>query len=284
MEAIKKKMQHMKNEKDLIQDKIDLFEYKNKALDIRLDKTLEEASLLTRKITSLDNEFETAKEALLQTNQKLEERQATLQSTESEVNTLNRKVNGIEEDYEKSEQRLVIATTKNAEASEAADNSDRMKKVLENRLIVDDERMESLEGQLKDARFLAEEADRKYDEVSTKLAEVELNLERAEERADTGEAKIVELEEELCCVGNNLKSLGNAQEHAKAREKVYKERVTTLTKQGRSADARVFAAERTITKLQKEVDRIEDELSLEKEKFKGLTDELDQTFNEIGSY
>ena len=41
-----------------------------------------------------------------------------------------------------------------------------MRKVLENRSLSDEERMEALENQLKDARFLAEEADRKYDEVS----------------------------------------------------------------------------------------------------------------------
>ena len=41
-----------------------------------------------------------------------------------------------------------------------------MRKVLENRSISDEERMEALENQLKEARFLAEEADRKYDEVN----------------------------------------------------------------------------------------------------------------------
>lgn len=40
-----------------------------------------------------------------------------------------------------------------------------MRKVLENRAISDEERMDALETQLKEARFLAEEADRKYDEV-----------------------------------------------------------------------------------------------------------------------
>ena len=40
-----------------------------------------------------------------------------------------------------------------------------MRKVLENRSISDEERMDALENQLKEARFLAEEADRKYDEV-----------------------------------------------------------------------------------------------------------------------
>lgn len=39
------------------------------------------------------------------------------------------------------------------------------RKVLENRSLADEERMDALENQLKEARFLAEEADKKYDEV-----------------------------------------------------------------------------------------------------------------------
>lgn len=41
------------------------------------------------------------------------------------------------------------------------------RKVLENRALADEERMDALENQLKEARFLAEEADKKYDEVFT---------------------------------------------------------------------------------------------------------------------
>ena len=44
---------------------------------------------------------------------------------------------------------------------------------------------------------------------------VEADLERAEERAETGESKIVELEEELRVVGNNLKSLEVSEEKAR---------------------------------------------------------------------
>jgi len=36
--------------------------------------------------------------------------------------------------------------------------------VLENRSLADEERMDALENQLKEARCLAEEADKKYDE------------------------------------------------------------------------------------------------------------------------
>jgi len=43
------------------------------------------------------------------------------------------------------------------------------RKVLENRALADEERMDALENQLKEARFLAEEADKKYDEVQDKI-------------------------------------------------------------------------------------------------------------------
>ncbi len=51
-----------------------------------------------------------------------------------------------------------------------------------------------------------------FNQVARKLAMVEADLERAEERAETGESKIVELEEELRVVGNNLKSLEVSEE------------------------------------------------------------------------
>lgn len=57
-----------------------------------------------------------------------------------------------------------------------------MCKVLENRSQQDEERMDQLTNQLKEARLLAEDADNKSDEVSRKLAFVEDELEVAEDR------------------------------------------------------------------------------------------------------
>merc|ERR1712204_123038 len=103
------------------------------------------------------------------------------------VAALNRRVASLEEDLEKSEERLLTATQKLDLAATAGDDSQRMCKVLENKSLSDEARMEALENQLKDARILAEEADKKYDEIAKKLVTVESDLERAEERADTGE-------------------------------------------------------------------------------------------------
>ncbi|XP_014609210.1 PREDICTED: calponin homology domain-containing protein DDB_G0272472 isoform X2 [Polistes canadensis] len=228
-----------------------------------------------------------------------------LKRAESEVAALNRRIQLLEEDLERSEERLATATAKLAEASQAADESERARKILENRSLADEERMDALENQLKEARFLAEEADKKYDEVARKLAMVEADLERAEERAEAGESKIVELEEELRVVGNNLKSLEVSEEKANQREEEYKNQIKTLTtrlkeatqreetfegqvkildSQLKEAEARAEFAERSVQKLQKEVDRLEDVLVNERCKYKAIADEMDQTFADLAGY
>ena len=140
-------------------------------------------------------------------------------------------------------------------------------------------------------------------DIAKKLAQCESDLEKAEERADVGETKIIELEEELKVVANNLKSLEVAEEKANQREKTYKESIKTLTAKLKQAEARAEFAEKSVMKLQKEVDylfsfwkvllilfppkkvdRLEDELVSEQEKYKAITEEVEQTFAEMSGY
>ena len=123
-----------------------------------------------------------------------------------------------------------------------------------------------------------------YEEVARKLSNCDSDLEKAEERADTGETKILELEEELRVVANNLKSLEVAEEKANAREKAYKEQIKALTAKLKQAEARAEFADKSVAKLQKEVDRLEDELVAEQEKYKAITEELEMTFAEMSGY
>lgn len=157
-----------------------------------------------------------------------------------------------------------------------------MCKVLENRSQQDEERMDQLTNQLKEARLLAEDADGKSDEVlislmfksvkdkfwvskkstyelkvSRKLAFVEDELEVAEDRVKSGDSKIMELEEELKVVGNSLKSLEVSEEKANQRVEEFKRQLKTLTVKHKEAEARAEFAEKTVKKLQKEVDRLE---------------------------
>merc|ERR1719491_2194279 len=129
----------------------------------------------------LESDLDVTQEKLMNANQRLEEKEKALQN--GEVAALNRRVASLEEDLEKSEERLLTATQKLDLAATAGDDSQRMCKVLENKALSDEARMESLENQLKDARILAEEADKKYDDIAKKLQMVESDLDRAEERA-----------------------------------------------------------------------------------------------------
>merc|ERR1712073_119500 len=165
-----------------------------------------------------------------------------------------------EEDLEKTEEKLLQANTKLEKAGTAADDNERAKKVFENKAVDDEKRIITLEKDLKDAR------------------------EKAEERADVGEQKILELEEELRVVANNLKSLEVAEEKANQREKSYKEQIKALTAKLKQAEARADFADKSEQKLQKEVDRLEDELVAEQEKYKAITEELEQTFAEMSGY
>ncbi|XP_011303935.1 tropomyosin alpha-1 chain isoform X8 [Fopius arisanus] len=204
-----------------------------------------------------------------------------LKRAESEVAALNRRIQLLEEDLERSEERLATATAKLAEASQAADESERIRKALENRTNMEDDRVSALEQQLVQAKLIAEEADKKYEEVARKLVMMEQDLERAEEKAELSETKIVELEEELRVVGNNLKSLEVSEEKANQREEEYKNQIKTLTTRLKEAEARAEFAERSVQKLQKEVDRLEDEMVAEKEKYKEIGDGLDNAFEEL---
>ncbi|XP_015433023.1 PREDICTED: tropomyosin alpha-3 chain isoform X4 [Dufourea novaeangliae] len=204
-----------------------------------------------------------------------------LKRAESEVAALNRRIQLLEEDLERSEERLATATAKLAEASQAADESERIRKALENRTNMEDDRVSLLEQQLAQAKLIAEEADKKYEEVARKLVMMEQDLERAEEKAELSEGKIVELEEELRVVGNNLKSLEVSEEKATQREENFVGQMKILHRQLREAEARAEFAERSVQKLQKEVDRLEDELVHEKEKYKYICDDLDLTFTEL---
>ncbi|XP_015182494.1 PREDICTED: tropomyosin isoform X5 [Polistes dominula] len=207
-----------------------------------------------------------------------------LKRAESEVAALNRRIQLLEEDLERSEERLATATAKLAEASQAADESERIRKALENRTNMEDDRVSLLEQQLAQAKLIAEEADKKYEEVARKLVMMEQDLERAEEKAELSEAKIVELEEELRVVGNNLKSLEVSEEKATQREETFEGQVKILDSQLKEAEARAEFAERSVQKLQKEVDRLEDVLVNERCKYKAIADEMDQTFADLAGY
>ena len=85
--------------------------------------------------------------------------------------------------------------------------------MLENKQTVSIEQTDGLESQLKEAKYMLEESERKFEDISRKLGTLEGELERSNERADMGENKIINLEEELKVVGQNLQTLEVSEEN-----------------------------------------------------------------------
>jgi len=78
-----------------------------------------------------------------------------------------------------------------------------------------------------------------------------------------------------------LKTLEVSEEKSRQREDEYNEQIRSMTARLKLAETRAEFAERSVQKLQKEVDRVEDELVNQKEQYKSISDDLDVTFTEL---
>lgn len=284
MDAIKKKMQAMKLEKENAFDKADQLEQKLNEQKTIHDKQGEEIINLQKRITQLQSDVESAKIQLQETTDKLEFTNKQLANAESEVQALTKRVRSLEEEFELTEGRLQTANERLDLAIKAADESERGTKVLENRNLTDVDRIAQLEKELEATIFLGEESDRKYEKASRLLAVTEVDLERGDARLEAAEAKILELEEELKVVGNNKKSLEISEQEASQREEAYEEQIRDLSSKLNDVENRASEAEKLVIKLQLEVDRLEAQLATEKEKYKLISNDLDVTFAELTGF
>merc|ERR1712137_868376 len=123
MDAIKKKMQAMKVEKDNACDRGDQCEEASKAAKLRAEKAEDEVAELNAKARQLETEVDLCTEKLAIVSLQLEEKEKSLLAAEAEMNALNRRVSGLEEDLEKTEEKLLQAATKLDKAGTAADDS-----------------------------------------------------------------------------------------------------------------------------------------------------------------
>merc|ERR1712080_248707 len=150
MEAIKKKMQAMKVEKDNACDRVDKCEEACKAARLRASKAEDEVDELMTKARQLETELDLTNERFGLVSIQLDEKEKMLASAELEMNSLNRRVSGLEEDLEKTEEKMVAARGKLDKAATASDDSERAKKVFQSKADEDEKRIAALEKALKE--------------------------------------------------------------------------------------------------------------------------------------
>ena len=230
---------------------------------------------------SLEGQFDSCTEQLFEITLKLEQKEKAYSSAEGDVGALSRRVLLLEEEVERSEERLAKAVTELARHSQRADSAIKKRQQLENHNSANEEQCDKLEGQLKEDKFTMAESERKYEDIARKLATMEGELERSNDRCTTGEKKILDLEEELRVVGQNLQQLEVSEEKALQREENYQNQIKNLTDSLKTAENREENATMNIQRLNIRIDQIEEDLLNEKLKIKAISDDLDSTFTDM---
>ena len=187
-----------------------------------------------------------------------------------------------------------------AQTSKNADNILKQVKLAENRNMNNEVTIEELDKNLKEANKMKRDAEYKLEELSRRLGVMEVNLEKktscypvtflfynqeelkkTEERANTADQRVVDLGDELRMIGDNMKQLEVSEEKALKREEVYKEKITIIANKLKMTENRTEYGEKSIRKLNHRIDEIEDDIVRQKQKIMKISDELNETFNNM---
>merc|ERR1712241_256334 len=146
---------------------------------------------------AMESAFDVCTEDLFNQTVKLEEMEKKAGNAEGEVSALRSRLILLQENNEKQEDRLAKATLELAGACQRADGAVRKRTELENGVSSNEETIDNLGKQLADSKITLSDSENKFDDISRKLATLEADAQRGNERAEGAEKKITDIKEEL---------------------------------------------------------------------------------------
>jgi chromosome segregation ATPase len=176
---------------------------------------------------------------------------------------------------------LAVAITNLAKMSINADKAVKIRHEREQECARKSEVNDGLEQQLKDAQYTLTESENKYETIARKLATVEAEAVRSNERAEGVESKFIDIEDELKIVGQNQQSLEVSEEQALIREEKLQKQIKELMAKLKIADTRSENSEMDIQRLNVRIDKVEEDLVIEKMKIKAISDDLNHVFEDM---
>jgi len=261
--------------------RIKKFEEIKAAHEQEAEKFEDQVRNLQKKMQVMESQFDITTEDLFNQSIKLEEMEKKAGNAENEVSALRSRLILLQENNEKQEERLCKATLELCGACKRADQAVRKRIELENEVSSNEETIDNLDKQLSDSKFTLGESESKYEDISRKLSTLEADSVRGNERAEGAEQKIHDLEEELKVVGNNLQQLEVGEEKTIHREETLQSEILELRNKLKASEYRGEQAEMNIQRLNVRIDQTEEDLLAEKLKIKRISDELNQTFDDM---
>jgi len=281
MDSIKKKMGKLSNETADAESRIAHFEEIKAQNEAEADKFEEQVRNIQKKMQAMESAFDVCTEDLFNQTVKLEEMEKKAGNAEGDVSSLRSRLILLQENNEKQEDRLAKATLELAGACMRADQSVRKRIELENGVSSNEETIDNLDKQLADSKITLSDSENKFDDISRKLATLEADAQRGNERAEGAEKKITDIEEELRVVGANMQQLEIGEEKTIAREEGSQNEILELMYKLKRSEYRGEQAEMNIQRLNVRIDQVEEDLLNEKYKIKKISDDLNQTFEDM---
>ena len=230
---------------------------------------------------SMEGQYDDNSETFFDATIKLEAKEKAYSTAAAEAASLNRRLWLLEEEVSKSEEKMAKAVYTLTKECKRADLAVRTRQDLENRNTANEGESDELETKLKEAKAMLEDSEMKYEDIFRKLRTLETELNLANERAGAVENKIIQLEEELRVVGQNLQTLEVSEEKSKKREDSHQKNILDLRSRLQTAVQREENATMNIGRLNIKIDRNEESLLGEKLKIKKVSDELNETFDDM---
>merc|ERR1712088_1185359 len=196
MDAIKLKMDALVKDKlQLIKDSQDS-ESIIKEFEAKCRESEKAIRALEKAIANCEDDLDTTLTNYISATEKLELAQATATASELDVNALERKIKLVQEESSRVDERYRETIAKVSEYEKSLEDNERERKKHETESFAIEEKLELMVTELDEATRIAEEADRKYEEVLRKAKIVESDLDRINEKAEDFEQKIAEYDTE----------------------------------------------------------------------------------------
>ncbi|CAM9993727.1 tropomyosin alpha-4 chain-like [Lethenteron reissneri] len=188
-----------------------------------------------------------------------------------------------EEKLDNTLEQLNNALRRLEEAEKVADESKRGTRVIESRAVKELQRLGRQEDQLREAKMIAESADRKFEEATNKFVHLESEMDKLDEHAKHSEFRAKQLEEELRLKSAQLQSLKAGEKKYVLKENKCEDELKMLRSKLREYENRADVGQKNVTKLEQQVDYMEEQLIKAKEENMEINRVLDQTLNELNS-
>jgi len=281
MEAVKHKMDDLVTQKKTLVETAAKYEADINVYKAKGDETDKGIRAVEKLISKAEESLDDTMTANVTASERLEEAEQTASHAELEVSALVRKLKLLEDESKKVDDRYKETVSKLAEYEASFEENDRERKIHEAKSFSIEEKLELMGAQLEDATAIAEEADRKYEEVARKLRIVEGDCERMVDKSEEFETKVKDSEMQISETNEGLKKMETLCGDNAEKEDNFDNTVRSLSERLKNSETGAEFGERTVEKLERTIDTLQEQLYQEKLAFKDLSMKLDRTLQDM---